>query len=214
MPTNPYFNFYNADNEQSLFENMIIESIQIYGFETFYLPLQEDNFDPIFRESTARTYATFTEMEMYLKSNLNFGGDGKFMSKEVGLEIRDQTIFTVSQKRFKALTGMDRPREGDCVWLPLDKKVYEIKFVDHQDIFYQLGRLLTFDLQCELLEYNGERFITGIPDIDIISQRFEMEEDNPDPGEEWLDQSPEIQSEANNDITWDQSDPFSMGGTT
>jgi hypothetical protein len=106
---------------------------------------------------------------------MKFGGDGKFISMTSGFEIRDQTIFTVSQKSSKNYR-FDRPREGDLVFLPLDKKCYEIKFVEHQDIFYQLGRLISWDIQCELMEYNGQQFATGIADIDIISTKFDMDD--------------------------------------
>jgi hypothetical protein len=212
MPVNPYFNLYNATNEQTLLENLIIESIKMYGFDTFYIPQNLDDFDEVFREATARTYSTYYTVESYLKENLKFGGDGKFMSQELGLEIRDHTKFTISQKVFKEITGMTRPREGDLVYLPLDKKIYEIKFVDHQAIFYQLGKLMTWDLDLELFEYSGETFSTGIPEIDIISTTYEMDGTENDGIEDWNDQSSEIQAVSNTFIDFTESDPFAHGG--
>jgi hypothetical protein len=194
MPINPYINFYNAANEQNLLESLIIESIRMYGFDTHYLVRTLDDFDEIFRESPASSYNTAYTMEVYLKSNLKFDGDGKFMSG-LGLEIRDQTTFTVAQSVFKQISGMERPREGDLMFLPLDKKVYEIKFVQHQSVFYQLGKLMVWDLETELLEYNGERFNTGIPEIDIIPTFYDMDDDDSENGiEDWSDQSEEIQA--------------------
>lgn len=211
MPVNPYFNLYGASNEQDLLENLIIESIRMYGFDTYYLPQTLEDFDEVFREATARTYNQVFTLEAYLKSNLKFEGDGKFMSQELGLEIRDQTTFTVSQKVFKQITGMVRPREGDMLFLPLDKKIYEIKFVDHQSVFYQLGRLMVYDLQLELFEYSGENFATGISDIDSIMTQFPM--DGTETGiEDWIDQSEEIQAESNTFIDFSESDPFARGG--
>lgn len=213
MPINPRFNFYSANNEQTLYEDMFIESIQCYGFNTYYLPQQMNDFDEVLRESPSKTYKQAIEIEAYLKSNMKFDGDGKFLAMETGLNIRDQTIFTVAQKTFKELTGLDRPREGDLVYLPLDKKVYEIKFVDHQDIFYQLGKLISWDIQCELMEYNGQEFNTGIPEIDAISTEVEMDGLEDDQIEDWIDQSSEIQPIANNYIDWSEKDPFGGGGT-
>lgn len=213
MPINPYFDFFNATNEQNLYEDLFIEAIQMYGFDTYYLPAHLDNFDEVFRESTSRTFNQAITIETYLKANLKFGGDGKFASEQLGLQIQDQTIFTVAQKTFKTLTSMVRPREGDLVFLPLDKKVYQITFVDHQDIFYQLGKLMSWDLHCELLEYNGERFNTGIADIDIINTQYPMDGSENNTVDDWIDQSTEIQGIANTYIDWSEKDPFGKGGT-
>lgn len=212
MPINPYFDFYNATNEQNLIEDLIIESIRMYGFDTIYLPASNDDFDEVFRESPSRSFSTKYTVETFLKSNLSFEGDGKFMSKELGLEIRDEMTFTIPIKSFKTITGMERPREGDLVYLPLDKKTYEIKFVDHQSIFYQLGKLYVYDLKLELLEYNGEVFNTGVPEIDIISTKFDLDDNEENQIEDWTDQSSEFQSESNNFIDFSEKDPFANGG--
>lgn len=213
MPINPYFDFYNAANEQNLLEDLIIESIRMYGFDTYYLPATLDDLDDVFRESPSRSFNEVHSIEMYLKSNLKFEGDGKFMSKELGLEMRDEMTWTVSQKVFKTITGMDRAREGDLVFFPLDKKIYEIKFVDHQSVFYQMGKLMVYDLQLELLEYNGEVFNTGIPDIDIISTKFDMDENEENTIEDWNDQGTEFQSESDTWIDFSENDPFANGGS-
>lgn len=212
MTVNPYLNFYTANNEQTLFENLMIEGIQFYGFDTYYLKLQMDDYDEVFREATARTYRDYFTIEMYLKSFEKFGGDGKFASEELGLEIRDQTVFTIAQKRFKDVSSMERPREGDIIFLPLDQKVYEIKFVDHQNVFYQLGRLITYDCHCELLEYNGERFETGVPVIDQISTLYPMDGSENNVVTDWVDQSSEIQAISNTELDWTEKDPFGNGG--
>lgn len=214
MTTNPYINLYSANNEQTLVENLIIESIKFYGFDTHYLPRQLDDYDEIFRESPLSTFNTSYTFEVYLKSNMKFGGDGKFMSEQLGLEIRDSSVFTVSQKVFKTITGMDRPRESDLLFFPLDKKVYEIKFVNHQSVFYQLGKLMVYDLEVELLEYNGEKFNTGISDIDSIPSYYQVEVDPTTDIVEYVDQSQEIQDVSNTFVSWTEEDPLAQGGTT
>jgi hypothetical protein len=204
---NQYINFYNATNEQDLYESLIIESIRWAGFDTYYMPKTAHDLDEIFRESTVDSFDQAIPVEAYLKSNMKFEGDGQFMSKHLGLEIRDQTTFTVSQKVFKELTSLDRPREGDLVYLPLDKKCYEIRFVEHQDVFYQLGKLMVWDLQCELIEYTGQKFNTGIAEIDSIPDMFDLE----DAVDDWIDQSPEIEEEADPIIDFSEHNPFSQG---
>jgi hypothetical protein len=106
---------------------------------------------------------------MYIKNVDKWGGDGKLLSK-FGLEIRDEIVFTVAFRTFSnevgSINGQNRPNEGDLIWFPLNKKVFQIKFVDHEAIFYQLGSLQMYDLTCELFEYSNETFNTGISDID------------------------------------------------
>jgi len=62
----------------------------------------------------------------------------------------------------------ERPQEGDLVFFPLVNKIFEIKFVEHEDIFYQTGRLQSYDLRCELFKYSSEQIRTGNTDIDSI----------------------------------------------
>lgn len=211
MAINPYFNFYTATNEQSLLENLIIESIRAYGFNTWYMPKTLNSMDDIFRESEINSFNSAIEIECYLKSNMKFEGDGKFMSQHLGLEIRDQTTFTVAQTVFKDQTDLLRPQEGDLMFLPLDGKIYEIKFVEHQDVFYQLGRLMVWDIQCEVLEYTGQRFDTGVAAIDAIASDFAMDDVEDSPIDDWIDQSPEIQEESDDTVDFSDIDPFSGG---
>ena len=212
MAKSPYFNQYTHPGQQNLLESLIIQSIKIYGFDTYYLPRTLEDLDPIFREATVSSYNDAHEVEMYIKSMMGFEGDGKFMSNVLGYEIRDSMTWTVAQSRFRTATGLDRPREGDLVYLPLDKKVYEIKFVDHQAIFYQLGKLQTYDLQCELLEFAGEIFDTGVSEIDAIDTTFQMDGTENDTIEDWIDQSSEIQDETPGIVDFTEEDPFSQGG--
>jgi hypothetical protein len=125
------------------------------------------------------TFNTAHPVEMYIKNVDGFEGEGDFMSK-FGLEIRDRITFTVSRRSFASeiLTqesNMVRPLEGDLIWFPLTRKMYTIKFVEHEAIFYQLGSLQTYDMTCELFEFNNETFDTGIPDIDQIYAELDVD---------------------------------------
>lgn len=211
MTTSLYFNQYTHTGQQNLLESLIIQSIRIYGFNMIYLPKTNASLDPIFRESDMDIFETNYTIETYLRSTDGFAGDGKFMSVSLGFEIRDQATFSVSQKVFKTITGMDRPREGDMIYLPLDKKCYEIKFVDHQAVYYQLGKLNTWDLTAELLEYSGQIFRTGIPEIDAIEELNPLDGTDLTIPEDWNDQSIEIQTETPSIIDFSEKDPFAQG---
>lgn len=169
MATSFYFNNYGASQEQLLIESLVVESIKIYGHDVYYLPRTRIGTDLILGEDSYSKFESQYFVEMYLKNVEGFAGQGDFLSK-FNLEIRDQVTFTIARKTFSgevgAYTALERPREGDLIYMPLNGKVFEIKFVEHEAIFYQLGALQTFDLTCELFDFGSEIFSTGIPFID------------------------------------------------
>ena len=184
MPTTTlYFNNFAFTGEQNLIENLIIESIRIYGIEVFYLPrtlVKEDN---LFGEDVLSKFEFAYPVEMYIKSVDGFSGDGDFLSK-FGLEIRDEMVLTVSRRRFgeeiaigdstptNEDQGIARPAEGDLIYFPLNGKIFQVKFVEHEAIFYQMGSLQTYDLTMELWEYSHEELNTGIAEIDGVEDTF------------------------------------------
>lgn len=181
MPTNFYFNTLGHYGEQNLIEDLIIESIKIYGIECYYLPKTLVNIDNLFGEDTLSKYEHAYPIEMYVKSVNGFEGDGDFLSK-FGLEVRDEMVLSIAQRRFgeeipeQHTTGdTARPVEGDLIYFPLNGKLYEIKFVEHEVVFYQMGKLQTYDLTVELYEYSSERLDTGIAAIDDIEGEFSLD---------------------------------------
>ena len=106
---------------------------------------------------------------MYLKSTEGFGGEGDLVSK-FGLDVRDEVIFTVHKDRFNLATDMDKPLEGDLIFLPINKGLFEIKFVEHEQPFYQFGKNYSFDITCELYQYSEEQLETGIAAVDQIER--------------------------------------------
>ena len=141
----------------------------MYGHDLYYLPRTRIEDDLIYGEESYSEFNSQYFVEMYIKNIEGFAGQGDFLSK-FNLEIRDQVTFTVARRTFNeevgAYTAFVRPREGDLIYFPLNNKIFEIKFVEHEAIFYQLGALQTFDITCELFEYNNEVFNTGIPLVD------------------------------------------------
>lgn len=176
--TNFYFSNFSNSGEQLLIENLIIESIKVYGMDLYYLPRRFGNLDPVYTEDATSFYDRAYPIEMYIKSVDGFQGDGDFMSK-FGLEIRDRVTFTMARRIFSEEVGSNegttRPNEGDLIYFPLNKKIFKIMFVEHEAIFYQLGALQTFDITCELFEYSGETFSTGIQEVDKLTKKYEFD---------------------------------------
>lgn len=134
-----------------------------------------NNLDKLYTADDGSSYTNAYFCEFYIKSVDGFAGDGNFMSK-FGLEIRDQVVFSIAQRTFNreigAYTTLTRPSEGDIIFFPLNNKCFQVKFVNKFEMFYQLGALQTWEMTCELFEYSDEVFNTGIPEIDILQQKF------------------------------------------
>lgn len=220
MSLNSYFNNYGYSREQDTIEDLILESIKIYGHEVKYIPRTAVKNDSLFGEDILSKFEEAIDIEMYLKSMEGFEGDGQFLSK-FGLEIRDQIVLTVSRKRFdqaitspklmtevgynlifedgnnnepsrQFLTGdaateswtqegddyintLNRPREGDLIYFPMIGKIFEVMYVDDRPVHFQMGRMQSFDLRCELFEYSSEQINTGDSDIDAIEDNFTLD---------------------------------------
>lgn len=213
MTVNKYFKPFSYGREQDTAEDLIIESIKIYGLDVKYLPRTIINQDFLLGEDALGKFNSAIDLEVYIKNIQGFEGEGDFLSK-FNLEIRDQITFTMARKRFSQIateklidevgynyqvetantqawsvtdsyvleTGSangysitsTRPLEGDLIFLPLNNKLYEIKFVEHENIFYQHGKLYTYDIQCELYERDS-RLDTGNTAIDIIESNTTLD---------------------------------------
>ena len=169
MAKNFYFENYTNSGEQSLIEDLVIESIRIYGIDTYYITRSSTNLDPILIEDDLPIYNEAHSVEMYVKNVDGFEGEGDFLSK-FGLQIRDSMTMTVSIRQYEQevarYNNTARPKEGDLLYFPLNNKIFKIMHVEHESIFYQMGDLQVYDLRCELFEYSNERFETGRDNID------------------------------------------------
>lgn len=182
MATNPYFssNYYATTKDQVLIDNLIVESIKIYGIDVKYIPRTFINYDQLLGEDQSSLFDNYYTIEMYVKSLDGFEGDGGFISK-FGFEIRDEISLTVSKTRWNQLISgptppsdlNPRPMEGDIILLPtiVDKagRLFEIYYVNREEIYYQLGNLYTYELKCRVWEQAGETFNTGDLNIDSYS---------------------------------------------
>ena len=173
MPTNVYFDT-GTRPEQTLYEDLMIEQLKIYGQDVFYIPrtlVKEDN---LFGEDTLSKFGDAYLIEMYFENVEGYEGEKEIMSK-FGLQMNEDVTFVVARRRFEQLVSHDsnlivktRPNEGDLVYFPKVKKIFEITLVDHDDPFYQVHNLPAFKLKCKTFEYSGEDLDTGITEIDAI----------------------------------------------
>jgi hypothetical protein len=177
MAISPYFNNYNARyDEQRLVEDLITESIQIMGFQAYYLPNNNDAArDLIYGEDPIKKFKTAFAIEMYLSSSNDYIGDQEMFTK-FGLEIRDQVTVIVSKRAFSQRVPQDtytRPREGDLVYVPFlngEGELYEIKFTEQSKDFFMLGHKVPYyyELKLEKFKYSQEVISTGVADIDQV----------------------------------------------
>lgn len=166
--------------EQRLLEELVMESIRIYGQDMYYLPMSVFNKDSLYGEVAAAQYNSAYPVEMYIKNVDGFGGEGSFLSK-FNLEIRDELELSISSRVFSEEVGVAedlfRPREGDLIWFPLAGRMFKISYVSDRPVFYQLGTIAFVDLRCQMFEYANERFNTGITEIDDIAVDYSMSVD-------------------------------------
>lgn len=216
MATNVFFSNYSFFNEQQLIDDLVIESIQIFGVDTYYVTRTSGAFDHIMNEDRLTIFDAAYQMDMYVKSVDGFQGEGDFLSK-FGLQIRDQATFTVAFRTFERFAtrndpSLIRPKEGDLIYMPMNNKFFKIMFVEHESVFYQTGALQVYDLKCELFEYSNERFETGVEDVDQHYANFKT--DDIENLEDMFDVDPIAKNifyeEKGNDIIdFTEIDPFS-----
>ena len=181
MPTSPYFpTYYQGDTgEQGLYQDLVDEQIKLFGSDIYYLPrtiLQDNTLD----EVRYSKYQEQFQVEMLLQNVTGFGDNSEFVSK-FGLRITDEVIFRVSTRRWDevvaqynpTLTTDSRPNEGDLLYFPLTKDIYEIKFVEKEQTFFQFGKIQFYSITAEIYEVGSDDFDTGVEEIDVIEQTFD-----------------------------------------
>ena len=167
MPINPFF-LQGSQGEQRLVQDIINEQLRMYGIEVLYLPRKIVKTDNIFREVESSGFSDNYAIEAYVNTYEGYTGAGDIMTK-FGMSLKDDLVVTISKERFEDfivpfLSQMpdseinvdNRPREGDLIYFPLGKRIFEVKFVEHEKPFYQLGKNYVYELQCELFELEDE----------------------------------------------------------
>ena len=180
MTTSAYFSKGTA-GEQALYEALIIEQLQVFGHDVYYLPRKLVAEDTLWGEDVLSSFNDAYQIEMYMEEVEGYGGDKELISK-FGLEIRDEANFVVSRSRWNTVVSSDanliessRPNEGDLIYFPRIKKLFQIDFVDHDDPFYQVDNLPVYKLSCSTFEYSSEDLDTGISAIDSIEDTMSLD---------------------------------------
>ena len=180
MATSVYFDK-GTNTEQTLYEDLIIEQLKVFGHDVYYLPRTLVKEDTLFGEDVLSKFDDSYGIEMYMMEVEGFGGEKELVAK-FGLEIRDEATFIVSRRRWEDIISADsnliissRPNEGDLIYFPRVKKLFQIDFVDHDDPFYQVDNLPTYRMSCTLFEYSSEVLDTGITAIDTIEDTTSLD---------------------------------------
>ena len=176
MPRNVYFS-QGTTPEKRLYEDITIEALKIYGHDVYYIPRTIVNTNAIFNEDALSKFGEAFQIEMYVENTDGFEGDGDLLSK-FGVEVRDSMTLVLATRRWEQLVGRfqaspeSRPQEGDLIYFPLVKGLFQITFVEDETPFYQIANLPTFKLSCELFEYGNEALDTGIAEVDAFETAY------------------------------------------
>jgi len=197
MGTSVYFNNQGATREQLLIEDMVIESIKNHGMDVYYLPREsQSEVDKLFGDDPVKTYRSAYPMEMFLETFNDFEGNQEFFSK-FGLEVQKTARLGLARRTFEKYLPTDVrefPKEGDLIWMPTLQKLMEVKFVEQEKNFFQLGKGVhrgaiaastrgahdqlgrlfpyMYELSVEMFKYNGEFLDTGISGIDNLQDVY------------------------------------------
>ena len=179
MALNPFF-LQGAQSEQRLIQDLINEQLTIFGVDIIYIPRKFVREQTIIKEIQSSKFDDNFALEAYVNTYEGYSGAGDVLTK-FGVSLRDEVVLTISKERFEDFITpfmnadsdielATRPREGDLVYFPLGQRLFEIKFVEHEKPFYQLGKTYVYEIQCELFEYEDEVIDTGIEEVDTQVQ--------------------------------------------
>lgn len=163
-----------TSSEQTLQEDLIVECLDFWGVDFVYVPRTLVYVDDIFTEDRLSEYKNKYTIRGYWDQIDNFEGQGTFVQK-FGLQMEQSGTVVIARRVWERTVAkygqtilLNRPAEGDLIYWPLTGGLFEIKFVNYQNPFYQLGKLYVYRLEIELFQYGSERINTGLPTIDVF----------------------------------------------
>lgn len=181
MALNPFF-LQGSPGEQRLVQDLINEQLKIYGVEVIYIPRKFVRKETILEEISSSVFDDNFLLEAYVNNYEGYSGSGDILTK-FGVSLKDDLSLIISKERFDDfispfLDSMNsdeielstRPREGDILYFPLGQRLFEVKFIEHEQPFYQLGKTYVYELRCELFEYEDEVLNTSISEVDELIQ--------------------------------------------
>ena len=177
MALNQFF-LHGSNNEQNLVQGLINEQLRMFGVEIIYIPKKFVRKETILKEISSSKFDESFSIEAYVDNYDGYTGQGDILTK-FGVSLKDELSLIISRERFETFISHflitynsseielpSRPREGDLIYFPLGKRLFEVKFVEHESPFYQLGKLYVYQLKCELFEYEDEVIDTSISEVD------------------------------------------------
>jgi len=177
---NPFF-LQGSQAEQGLVQDLINEQLRMYGLECHYIPRKLMTSSTIMKEVTESRFDQAFPLEAYLMNVDGYAGQGDILTK-FGVRVTTEATFVISRERFEEAVApfleqqeddyeiSNRPREGDLLFSPLGKKLFEIKYVEFEKPNYQLRKNYTYQLTCEVFEYEDEVIDTNVNTIDSVVQ--------------------------------------------
>ena len=181
MALNPFF-LQGSPGEQRLVQDLINEQLKIYGVEVIYIPRKFVRKETIIKEVTSSKFDDNFAIEAYVNTYEGYSGQGDILTK-FGMSLKDEISLVISRERYEDFIApfldasiifdtelSTRPKEGDLVYFPLGQRLFEVKFVEHEQPFYQLGKLYVYELKCELFEYEDEVIDATVDEIDTQIQ--------------------------------------------
>ena len=174
MPVKNLYFSHGTRSEKFLYEDLMIEQLKVFGQEVIYLPREIVSKDDVLGDAISSKSESAYTIEMYVDNVSGFEGDQDQLTK-FGLEVRDDVTLIVSKRRFDILVdqksnvlNINRPKEGDAIYMPLFKKMFQIEFVEDEDPFYQIADIPLYKLRCTTFEYNQEEFNTDVTEVDAV----------------------------------------------
>ena len=181
MARNTYFT-HGTRNEQFLLQNLVEEHLKMFGMDILYCPREIMVKDGVFNEEVIGEFNDAYIIEAYLENPEGFAGNGDLLTK-FGVAQQDEITMVISSQRFSDLISQfllldtdyqapERPQEGDLIYFPLTSNYFEIKFVEHEEPFYQLGKGYVYKLKAELFEYSDEQGDVFDSDEDLVDYGY------------------------------------------
>lgn len=215
------WNTFQNQNEQRLIENLWIEANQMYGMDIYYVPKQLNNLDTILGEDALRSFTKYYKIEAYFDTPLGYDGDKMMISKSIGFQLPMNTTFTIAKRRFNEVIANQgaystpnpaaqqqeiRPLEGDLIYIPMSKDLWEIKACNPFEVFFQLGQVNVWKLMVEKFAYSSERLTTGESHIDGIETAFSH--DIMIPATDSTADNVELNTEESSNVDLTENSPF------
>ena len=156
MALNPY-TLNGASGEQALLQSLMNEQIRMYGIEVFYIPRKYIKTNTVIKEVIESKFDDAYPIEAYVDNYEGYGGQGTLLGK-FGIQEMDDLTLIISRERFEEYISplmknlpdvklWTRPKEGDIIYFPLGDRLFEIKYVEHEQPFYQLKKNYVYELR-------------------------------------------------------------------